>query len=240
MHVPTIHEARAGLRMAVSYAGRVLPQGSSVALERRMRGWEESHKLAACDAVVASYGKAGRTWLRVMISRYFAHSHGLHIETMMEFDEFHRRDSRIPILFFTHDNYLPDYTGTDDKWKNYAGKKVVLLVRDPRDTAVSQYFQWKSRIRARKKIINGYPLGETELYDFIAGEAAGIPKIIRFMNAWAESLPHMKEALVVRYEDLRTNTHEELAKVLAGRGHFLRFGGKHAAYRAGQCRQQGL
>ncbi len=37
-------------------------------------------------------------------------------------------------------------------------KKVVLMVRNPADTAVSQYYQWKFRMTARKKRINNYPL----------------------------------------------------------------------------------
>ena len=33
---------------------------------------------------------------------------------------------------------------------DYAGKKVVLLVRNPADVAVSQYYQWKYRMKPNK------------------------------------------------------------------------------------------
>jgi hypothetical protein len=132
----------------------------------------------------------------------------------MEFDEFHRFDARIPVLFFTHDNYLRDYMGHDRKFDLYGKNRVILLVRDPRDTAVSQFFQWRSRIVQRKKVINGYPLRDVDLHEFISGEAAGIPKIIGFMNAWAGDLPRFQDLLVVKYEDLKSDTKGELARVL--------------------------
>jgi hypothetical protein len=37
-------------------------------LERWLRGREQVSKLRRADAVVVSYGKAGRTWLRVLLS----------------------------------------------------------------------------------------------------------------------------------------------------------------------------
>jgi hypothetical protein len=205
---------RAGLRIAAAAAGRILPEQRNVALERWLRGYEEAKKLEKADAVIASFGKSGRTWLRVMLTRYFTHKYGLSSSTMMEFDELKRRNSAIPTLFFTHDNYLRDYTGTDAKFENYGRAKIVLLVRDPRDTAVSQYFQWKHRIRPRKKIINAYPLGDMEVYDFIAGEAAGIPKIIRFMNSWAQDIDRFPQLMILKYEDLRADGPNQLRKLL--------------------------
>ena len=41
--------------------------------------------------------------------------------------------------------------------RDFYDKKVVLLVRSPQDVAVSQYFQWKFRMRPRKKALNEYP-----------------------------------------------------------------------------------
>jgi len=48
-----------------------------LALERRLRGREEFHKLREADIVVVSFGKSGRTWLRVMLSRYYQLRYGL-------------------------------------------------------------------------------------------------------------------------------------------------------------------
>ena len=47
------------------------------------------------------------------------------------FDNLHRKDARIPRVFFTHDNYLRDFTGNRDSKRDFYDKKVVLLVRQP-------------------------------------------------------------------------------------------------------------
>jgi hypothetical protein len=215
MQRPSIFHLRTGVRQTVArLAALALPLETGVRVERRWRGWEEAAKLPHADAVIVSFGKSGRTWFRVMLSRYFARKYGLRDGALMEFDEFHRFDERIPVLFFTHDNYLKDYMGHDRKFDLYGKSRVILLVRDPRDTAVSQFFQWRSRIVPRKKVINGYPLQDVDLHEFISGEAAGIPKIIGFMNAWAGDLPRFQDLLVVKYEDLKSDTKGELARVL--------------------------
>lgn len=219
MQLPTVYHFRTGLRQLGSASSLVLPKNTSIRIERKLRGWEEAHKLARADGVIVSFGKSGRTWFRVMVSRYFAHKYGFAEGRMMEFDEFHRAIPAIPVLFFTHDNYLKDYAGHDRKFELYGGSRVILLVRDPRDTAVSQYFQWRHRIVRRKKVINDYPLQETDVHAFITGEAAGIPKIIAFMNAWANDLSRFPNLLMMKYEDLKANTVGELGRALHFLGH---------------------
>ena len=219
MQLPTVFHLRTGLRHIVSAASAVMPRAAGVRLERKLRGWEEARKLPHADGVVVSFGKSGRTWFRVLLSRYFAHKYSLAEGRMMEFDEFHRANRAIPTLLFTHDNYLKDYAGHDRKFDLYGGSRVILMVRDPRDTAVSQYFQWKHRIVPRKKVLNGYPQDAIDVHGFITGEAAGIPKIIAFMNAWAQDLERFPNLLLVKYEDLKADTAGELGRALRFLGH---------------------
>ena len=220
MQLPSVYHLRTGLRQAVSIAASAaLPRESGIRVERRMRGWEEAAKLSKADGVIVSFGKSGRTWFRVLISRYFAHKYGLAEGSLMEFDEFHRANSNIPALFFTHDNYLKDYMGHDRKFDLYGRARVILMVRDPRDTAVSQYFQWKHRMVPRKKVINGYPSGDVDVHGFITGAEAGIPKIIDFMNDWARDLPRFPNLFLVKYEDLKADTKGQLDRALRFLGH---------------------
>ncbi|WP_051152016.1 sulfotransferase domain-containing protein [Fodinicurvata sediminis] len=192
-----------------------LPQEKKIAIERRQRGKEEYRKLRLADAVIVSFGKSGRTWLRVMLSRFYQVRHGLSERHLIGFDNLHRKDPKIPKLFFTHDNYLKDYTGNSDNKADYYDRKVVLLVRNPADTAVSQYFQWKYRMRDRKKSINQYPQGMEDLsvYDFVMDEKAGLPKIIGFMNVWAREMDRFENILIVRYEDMRDDPGDALQRV---------------------------
>ena len=215
MPLPNAFDLRVCLRQLISHGSVVLPRDTGIRFERWFRGFEEQKKLEASDVVVASFGKSGRTWVRVMLWRYLARKNGYGGDSISGFDEFRDRRPGVPVLFFTHDNYLKDYLGHDDKARVYGGLPVVLLVRDPRDTAVSQFFQWKHRMVPRKKVINDYPLpDDTNVHDFIAGAQAGLPKIIGFMNDWAEAAPKMRKLLVVRYEDLRENTTAELRGIL--------------------------
>jgi hypothetical protein len=190
-----------------------VPPARRRVLERRLRGWEQVRKLERADVVVVSYGKAGRTWLRVMLSRYYQLLFGLP-ERLLGFDNFHARDRRVPRIFFTHDNYIQDYTGQRDK-RAFHGKRVVLLVRSPQDVAVSQYFQWKFRMRRGKKALNEYPEhgSDVSIYDFVMRPASGLSRIIDWMNQWAAEFEGMSDLLLVRYEDLRADPVAELRRI---------------------------
>ena len=193
-----------------------LPQSKAHALERWRRGREEFWKYNRCEYVFASYGKSGRTWVRVMISRYYQLVYQLPDNILMGFDNYHRLNSEIPRIFFTHDNYLRGYTGNLDSKKDFYDKKTVLLVRKPQDVAVSQFFQWKYRMRPAKKAMNKYPAHEAEIsvYDFVKDDNQGLSHIIEFMNAWARELPRIRQLLVVRYEDLRAHPEQEMARIV--------------------------
>ena len=134
-----------------------LPEATRIRFERWLRGREEFRRLRRADVAIVSFGKSGRTWLRVMISRYYQLVYGIPERALLGFDNYHRRNSKIPKIFFTHDNYIKDYTGEHDSKASFYGKKVVLMVRNPKDIAVSQFFQWQHRMRPAKKKLNKYP-----------------------------------------------------------------------------------
>ena len=136
---------------------------------------------------------------------------------MLEFDNLKRVNPAIPSVFFTHGNYLRNYTGNWTDKHEFYGKKIVMLVRDPRDIAVSQYFQWKYRMRPVKKMLNDYPAhgADVSLFDFVMNRDVGLPEIIGFLETWQRELPHVAGSLVVRYEDMRADPESALRAVLA-------------------------
>jgi hypothetical protein len=207
---------RTTARHLIMHGLSFLPKERQVHIERWLRGNEDFRKLALADCVIVSFGKSGRTWLRVMLSRVYQVRHGLAQRHLLAFDNLHNRIPEIPRIFFTHDNYLKDYTKQGDGKRQYRDKKVILMVRDPADVAVSQYFQWKFRMTSRKKKINDYPADgeDVPLYDFVMMPACGLPKIIDFMNGWARELDNIKDLMVIRYEDLRADPKEMLRRVL--------------------------
>jgi Sulfotransferase domain len=194
----------------------VLPARQQKAIGRWVRGREEYRKLKRTDHVLMSWGKSGRTWLRVMLSRFYQVAYGIPEGRMLEFDNLHRIDLRIPSLFFTHSNYLRDYTGNWTTKEEFYEKRVLMLVRDPRDVAVSQYYQWQYRMRPVKKLLNDYPPhgADVSLFDFVMDDDAGLPKVIEFFEIWQRELPKVRASLVVRYEEMRADPGAALGRVL--------------------------
>jgi len=193
-----------------------LPDERRIRIERWLRGREEARRLARADVAVVSFGKSGRTWLRVMISRYYQLVFGIPERVLIGFENYHRRHAAIPKIFFTHDNYIKDYTGSVDSKAPFYGKKVVLLVRNPKDIAVSQYFQWQHRMRPAKKKLNKYPPhgANVSAYDFVMNPDCGLPDIIAFLNLWAREAGQVEDLLIVRYEDMRSDTEATLRRVM--------------------------
>jgi len=197
-----------------------MPAARRKKIERWLRGREEFRKLQRSDWVLMSWGKSGRTWLRVMLSRAYQLKANLDPTELLDFDNLKQRDPQLPAVFFTHNNYLRDYTGNQHSKGHFLGKRIVLLVRDPRDVAVSQFFQWQFRMRPNKKFINDYPPhgANIDIWDFVLDKEAGVPRIVDYFNGWAQAIPELKNVLVVRYEDMREDPGAALAKILAFTG----------------------
>jgi hypothetical protein len=204
------------IRHATVGAAILTPGADRRAIERRARGREEARRLAQADFAVVSYGKSGRTWVNVMLSRFFQVRYGLSERSLLFYDNLHRKNRAIPKILLTHDNYLRDYLGSGGSKAAFYDKATLLLVRHPGDVAVSQFFQWRFRMRAHKKGLNEYPAhgAEVAILDFVLREKAGLKKIIAFMNEWAGELPRLKRLKIMRYEDLRADPHKELHAIL--------------------------
>ena len=193
-----------------------LPRARRVAIYRWKRGRKQFRKLSLADYVIVSCPKAGRTWLRVMISRFYSEQYQLADVELLGFDNFHKLNPAIPRIFSTHDNYLQDYTGHRDDKRDFNEKRVVLLVRDPRDVVVSQFFQWKYRVRPVKKALLSTleDSPDVGVFEFATHPDHGIPRNMRFLAGWRDGLQRLDDHLIVRYEDLRANTAAELERIL--------------------------
>lgn len=208
------------VREATVGAALFMPRERRRVIERRARGREESENLRRADYVIVSFGKSGRTWLNVMLSRFYQLRFGLASTSLFIFDNLHRKNAAIPRLLFTHDNYLRDFTGAGAGKAAFYDKAVLLLVRHPADVAVSQFFQWRYRMLPRKKALNRYPPHGTELsiFDFVMHHEAGLRRVVTFLNEWAVELPRIRNLLLVRYEDLRAAPQAELRRILRWMG----------------------
>ena len=202
------------LQRQLETLGALLPTRYRYALERKARGRFEAGRLKQADYVFVSFGKSGRTWLRVMISRLYKQVYDLPGNPLLGFDNLHLLNPAIPKIMVTHDNYLRDYTGEGTSKSAYRKLPVLLLVRHPGDVTMSQYFQWKHRMRPHKMYLNQYPAPGSDLteYEFMMG-ASGLSKAITYLNEWADALDDIPRHHVVRYEDMRNNTLTEMQQV---------------------------
>jgi hypothetical protein len=210
------HELVVGLGYGLRRGLFFLAPEKRIGIERWLRGWEEARLLAASDVAFVSWAKSGRTWLRTMLSRAFQLGYGIPVGEALEYDNLKRLNPKIPSVFFTHGNYIRDYLGTFDEQPAFWGKRVLLLVRDPRDTAVSQYFQWRHRMHPAKKLLNAYPPdgADVSLADFVLKEPMGLKGVLDFLEIWERTLSRVGASHTVQYEALRQDTAGTLSGIL--------------------------
>jgi len=159
-------------------------------------------------AFLLSYPKAGRTWVRLMLGKVLAEHYDLEapFEDVMALDRLHSCRPGVPLILPKHDDYPQLKTPSElvvckDE---YRFSRVILLVRDIRDLAVSAYFQMSKR---RGKF------GGT-LSDFLHNERGGVSTMIRFHNIWAQQRHQARGFLLVRYEDLHRDAERELRRMV--------------------------
>ena len=100
------------------------------------------------DVYLISYPKCGRTWLRLMIGKTITTHFNLpdkeEILLLRWKSRIHPQVEHITVI---HDDRpmqkTPDELETSKK--QFADKKVIFLVRDPRDVIISSYFELKHR-----------------------------------------------------------------------------------------------
>ena len=87
----------------------------------------------------------------------------------------------------------------------YSGCRVILLVRDLRDTVVSNYFQ----VTRRERSYVG------DLASFVHWPRGSFEAMLRYYNVWAAQRRVPRDFLLIRYEDLHADTAREMRRVAA-------------------------
>jgi sulfotransferase family protein len=184
---------------------------------------------------IASYPKAGSTWLRCMVAAYVTgraprvwndmHAVSPVLEWMLRVGDMPPTEPTEPVLVKTHLKADVPVLGLYRE----ATAKVLYLVRNPRDTLLSALrVAWISRDDvARGRVFAG---------NFIANEGLGwdvpgvVPKAGGGLGSWPENVRSWTEAsgrfpnadvLTMRYEDLRGDPVARFAEIIA----FLDLGG---------------
>lgn len=161
------------------------------------------------SAVVYSYPKSGRTWLRFILANYLNRlfTLGLPINfqsifTLLpnheggpltglenfQFTEF----KQLPLVSFSHQKVATD---------TRPAEKQILLLRSIPDVVVSDFFQ-RSKLL---KTFNG------ELTEFVRAPNGALSQYLAYLNHCAET-DH--DLLVLTYEALTGNTHQEATRLI--------------------------
>lgn len=192
------------LRRAAAQALRLVPGSAALALKRDLR---DAAWLSEADAVVVSYPKSGRTFIRAMLARLYQRRFGVDERRLLEFPMLRRAPAEAPRVLFTHAGDTMRSPGEIRfEPSAYAHAKVVLIARHPGDIAISRFHHLKhrSRDKARRR------LAEQPLDKFVWADAGGIPSIVTFLNQFA-ALPGVT---ILRYEDFLAQPRQSL-RVLA-------------------------
>ncbi|NUQ18089.1 MAG: hypothetical protein HOP95_06500 [Sphingomonas sp.] len=191
-------------RLAAAQLLRVVPGSTALRLKRDLR---DAAWLSEADAVVVSFPKSGRTFVRAMLARLYQRRFGIDERGLLEFVTLRHAPEETPRVLFTH---AGDAMRRAEQIRvtpsDYAGKKLVLLARHPADIAVSRYHHLKHRSRDKTR----QRLADQPLESFIWTNEGGIPSITAFLNQFV-ALPGVT---IIRYEDFLADPRKSL-KIMA-------------------------
>ena len=140
--------------------------------------------------LILSYQKSGRTWVRFFVANYIRTRNSYSRE--VDWDTF---TELTPGLLGTH-AYRHSVLFSHDVKARYLvkGRRVVFVVRNPLDIALSYYYFHKKRNGVRSKSVQEFVAKEFNWNDFIS-------KINKFQEALARS----QDTYLLSYEELLIN-----------------------------------
>jgi hypothetical protein len=157
------------------------------------------------DSFLVSYPKAGSTWLRFLVANL------LRSDDLMTFLELEKcapdiyLNTNRDLLNVSRPRVLKSHECFDPRYR-----KVVYLVRDPRDTAVSSYYYHLKR----REIPDGYPM-DLFVPRWLTETQWDSPRFGTWREhvlSWTTTRGHDPGFLLLRYEDVSRNPHKELTK----------------------------
>ena len=186
-----------GLRRPLVKIGRIV-------LRRELAG--RQYNPFPDDVCLVAYPKSGNTWLRFLVGNLVDPDHPV---------TFANIESRVPSIYHNPDHILqriphPRILKSHEGFFSHH-RRVVYIVRDPRDIAVS-YYHYLIKFR---ELPDDYPM---EAYvprfmreDFDAKYGPWDDHVL----SWIRMREGREDFLLLRYEDLLANTVSELGRVAA-------------------------
>lgn len=156
------------------------------------------------DVFIVSYPKSGNTWVRFLIGG---------LVSLEETISFANIEKRVPDIYQTSDTELlriptPRYIKSHEYF-DPRYKKVIYIVRDPRDVLVSYYHH---QIKFNKIDENAYELSRFA-DDFLQGRIDDYGDWDVNVRSWLFLCEKSDSFLLLRYEDLLNDPFSHLKKI---------------------------
>ena len=156
------------------------------------------------DTFLVSYPRSGNTWTRFLVCNL------INPDDPVNFAEL---ESRIPEIYYVTDHALRAFPRPrvikSHECFDPLYKKIIYILRDPRDVLISYYeYQLKRRVISE----------ECSLKEFLPHfmESTFEPKTGCWRDhvvSWMATRGSQKNFLLLRYEEMLINTHEEATKI---------------------------
>lgn len=210
------------LHWAILVLTAPFPRGIRVRLRYRLLKRLQLRLLDRASLLMIRHPKTGGTWLRTMLTHLYAQHYGIGHRRVFKSDELQRQNASLPRWAIT--NGLASWERVvaelfQQQSPRLNGKKILFVARHPGDIVVSWYIQYTKRTKGFKRELLEWEATRPIDRDSISREAFirhpdfGLPWLIRYHNFWAAMLKDRPDALIIRYEDLRLDTANTLARI---------------------------
>ena len=157
------------------------------------------------DTFLVSYPKSGNTWTRFLIANLVYPGKHPDFSNINELIPDPEALSKRHLSTLPRPRFLKSHQYFDPRYQ-----KIIYVVRDPRDVALSQYHFH----RKRRLIDDHYPVAQF-VTRFVAGETSEYGSWAENVASWLSTRYGSQGFLLLRYEDMIADTPAELAKVAA-------------------------
>jgi hypothetical protein len=169
---------------------------------RKALYWHRHRGVTSRDVILGGYPRSGTTWITFMLVELAWRPGGEH----------NLRDARFsPNVGVHHDcqSFLPGGGRLLRSHERYHGSyhKAICILRDPRDAAVSQYFNVQRTTGLSGSFSEFLPY-------FLRGTFTGAGPWDRYVHEWLDSPPAQTgDAIVVKYEDIQADAHRQVRRM---------------------------
>lgn len=181
--------------------------------KRLLKKLTKKNNLKNTDFLIMSFPKCGRTWLKLLITRFLQLNYGLELNKKI-LEPIHLTElySSIPVIKFDHGLFGNPLEMTPDELKDFkfdfTDKKIIILVREPKDVLISSYFHKKFRNE-----FSGDVNYNKSLTEFLTEGKSVLDVFLKYYQKFYNCKNKARKILLIRYEDFHDKPHLELTKI---------------------------